>query len=186
MRMLHGFELGQSGPSLRSETVRQAALSRGGRSISSFSPLPEGDNDMRRIAFDGVFFRVSPEFIVMTFDPRATFRLCPSTAQLPPSSSSSNIPSTWFFSPMSVDIGGISRQPMALPNSACRSPRGISLLPAAPSPTSQPLRGTSSTSPLDRAAPVRVLVSPQPPSSAPAPHLWLHTAYASRMSSRPP
>ncbi|KAJ7059901.1 hypothetical protein C8F01DRAFT_1294108 [Mycena amicta] len=73
----------------------------------------------------------------------------------------------------SVCIGGMSHQ---LSNSAFCIPRGISLCPSAPTTTSRPLRGTSSSAPLDRAAPICVLVSS--PSSAPAPHLWHHTDYA--------
>ncbi|KAJ7060013.1 hypothetical protein C8F01DRAFT_207711 [Mycena amicta] len=87
-----------------------------------------------------------------TFDPRTTFRPYPSTAQLPPSSSSSDIPSTWLFSPTSIYIGGMSRQHLAVSNSGSCSPRGISPCPSVPATTSQPLRGTSSSSPLDRIA----------------------------------
>ncbi|KAJ7059943.1 hypothetical protein C8F01DRAFT_1254045 [Mycena amicta] len=80
----------------------------------------------------------------------------------------------------STDIGGMSRQPMALPNSA-----------SAPSNCGPPLQrhlcisaGRHPALDLTEQSPIRVLVSPlpPPPSSAPTPHLWLLTDFACRSS----
>ncbi|KAJ7060071.1 hypothetical protein C8F01DRAFT_208170 [Mycena amicta] len=120
MLMLRGFELGQSGPSLRSETIRWSELSRGGRSTSSFSPFPEGDIDMSSNCFRRT---VSPSLEFIVRDTRLECVLPFRPSHRPRSSASSFL--LRGYQPTSADVTSTSPSPilaLAVPEAYHGSP----------------------------------------------------------------